>query len=307
MSESPGGRSFVVMRAGLHTTVQDAGRWGYQHLGVPVGGALDGDALRRANTIVGNAAHEAALEVTLTGCTLRAGSVLQVGLAGARFEVSVNGTDAPADSALTLSPGDVLALGARRNGARAYIAVRGGIDAPVVLGSRSAWPLLPRRGALNDGACVPVGTREIGPVRSGRWPSPLPRALLRVLPGPDGLTVPDVVASLCAGTYRLSSSASRMAYPLEGPAVPLSAPERSSSGTVTGALQILPCGLPMLLMAERQTTGGYPVAAIVIGADLTHAAQLAPGDTVRFRPSTRAEALRALHEADAQWEQGAGT
>lgn len=299
-------RSFVVVRAGLHTTVQDAGRWGYQHLGVPVGGALDLHALGRANALVGNTRHEAALEVTLTGCTLRADGPLDVAITGARFDVRVNGADAPADASFPLCEGDVLALGERRRGARAYIAVRGGIDTPMVLGSRSAWPMLPRRGALGDGTSVRVGTRECAPVRSRPWPSPLPGDVLRVLAGPDALEAADVMPTLCGGPYRLLASASRMAYPLDGPGLSLVAPDRSSSGTVTGALQVLPSGLPVLLMAERQTTGGYPVAAVVIGADLCHAAQLAPGDEVRFRPATRVEALRALREAETEWEREAG-
>jgi biotin-dependent carboxylase-like uncharacterized protein len=293
-----GGR-LVLVRAGLHTTVQDEGRWGYQHLGVPVGGALDLAALHRANALVGNLPGEAALEVTLVGCTLRAETDVHVAVTGARFDLRVNGVQVAPDTALRLSPGDELVLGERRWGARACVAVRGGLDVPVVLGSRSAWPLLPRRGALQDGTRLSIGTRVVGPVGAASSPTPAPAALLRVLPGPDAATAPDVLAVLCNGTYRVTSAASRMAYPLEGPAVPLVAPARPSSGTVTGALQILPSGLPVMLMAERQTTGGYPVAAIVITADLTHAAQLAPGDEVRFTPGTRAEALRELWTAEA--------
>lgn len=290
----------LVVRAGLHTTVQDAGRWGYQHLGVPVGGALDGDALRRANTLVGNAPDEAALEVTLVGCTLRAEIDVHVAVTGARFDLQVNGAEVPLDTALSLERGDELTLGTRRRGARAYVAVRGGLDVPVVLGSRSAWPLLPRRGALQDGARLPVGTRVVAPVHAGTWPAPASPDVLRVVSGPEVQDAPEALAALCAGTYRVTSAASRMAYPLEGPAVPLVVPMRPSSGTVTGALQILPSGLPILLMAERQTTGGYPVAAVVITADLAHAAQLAPGDPVRFAPVGRADAVRALLAHDAR-------
>jgi len=301
VTDMEGGGRLVLERAGLHTTVQDEGRWGYQHLGVPVGGALDLAALHRANALVGNMPGEAAFEVTLVGCTVRAETGLHVAVTGARFDVRVNDVAMPPDTALRLLPGDELVLGERRCGARAYVAVRGGLDVPVVLGSRSAWPLLPRRGALQDGARVFVGTRVVGPVGTAGSPTPAPVALLRVLPGPDAATAPGVLAALCDGTYRVTPAASRMAYPLEGPAVPLVVPGRPSSGTATGALQILPSGLPVLLMAERQTTGGYPVAAIVISADLTHAAQLAPGDEVRFTPTTRADALRALRTAEAPW------
>lgn len=303
MTDTTAVGALLVVRAGLHTTVQDGGRWGYQHLGVPVGGALDMAALHRANALVGNAAGEAALEVTLVGCTLLAETRIEVAVTGARFDLRVNGVAVPPDVAHTLAPGDELAFGERRTGARAYVAVRGGLDVPVVLGSRSAWPLLPRRGALQDGTRVPIGRRIIGPVRVGALPTPTPVAVLRVVPGPEASLAPPGVTALCAGTYRVTPAASRMAYPLDGPRVPLVAPSRQSGGTVTGALQILPSGLPVLLMAERQTTGGYPVAAIVISADFTHAAQLAPGDQVRFSLSTRVEALRALVEADRRWRQ----
>lgn len=283
----------IVVRAGLHTTVQDGGRWGYQHFGVPVGGALDTEALRRANALVGNAAEEAGLEFTLVGGTLRAAVPLHVAVTGARFEVTINGVPASRDTALRLAAGDALTLGTRRDGARAYVAVRGGLDVPVVLGSRSAWPMLPRRGALRDGAVLDVGDRAIGPMRPGTWPSPAPSPVLRVVPGPEGHEAAAALAALQAGTYVVAPTASRMAYPLEGPPVPLVAPTRASSGTVTGAIQVVPTGQPILLMAERQTTGGYPVVAVVITADLPHAAQLAPGDPVRFTVCTRAEAMRA--------------
>lgn len=297
--------ALVIVRAGLHTTVQDGGRWGYQHLGVPVGGALDLDALHHANTLVGNAADEAGLEVTLVGCTLRADGPLQVAVTGARFDLAINGVAQAPDVVLTLASGDELALGQRRRGARAYVAVRGGIDGPVVLGSRSAWPLLPRRGALMDGDRLLVGHRAIGPASTRRWPARPTSSILRVLPGPDVGSAERALDVLCANAYRLLPSASRMAYPLDGAAVPLAVPDRASSGTVGGAVQILPSGLPVLLMAERQTTGGYPVAAVVIGSDMRHAAQLAPGDTVRFRPTTRLEAMRAWREAEARCQQEA--
>lgn len=302
------GTTLEIVRAGLHTTVQDAGRWGYQHLGVPVGGALDLDALRRANALVGNSPNEAALEVTLTGCALRTTGDVVVAVTGARFLLGVHPPPAGStarpfdvtpianDTAVLLPRGTTLVLGERQAGARAYVAVRGGLDTPVTLGSRSAWPLLPRRGALQAGDVLPVGDRAVAPASRDSLPGPAHRDVLRVLPAPESARFPMALQSLCdAGGYRVAASASRMAYPLEdGPAVPMRAPDRASSGTVTGAIQVLPSGMPVVLMAERQTTGGYPVAAVVIAADLPHAAQLAPGARVRFTRCSRVEALRAL-------------
>lgn len=286
-----------VVRAGLHTTVQDGGRWGWQHLGVPVGGALDQHALRVANEVVGNDPHEAALEFTLVGGELRAEGALTLAVAGGRFALSVNGQPVAHDAPFVLEPGQSIVLGPRESGARAYVAVRGGLDTPLVLGSRSAWPFLPRRGALQDGDVLPVGTRVRGPVRPARDGRRLPRGVLRVVPAPDA-SGSGALETLVSACYRVAPSASRMAYPLEGPPALLRAPSRSSSGTVAGAIQILPSGQPVLLLSERQTTGGYPIAAVVASVDLSHAAQLAPADTVRFVACTRADALRALLEEE---------
>ena len=290
----------LVVRAGLHTTVQDDGRWGHQHLGVPVGGALDIDALRRANTLVGNAPGEAALEVTLVGCVLRAEVPLHVAITGATFDLDVDGRPVASDSAIAMNAGDLLTLGERRAGARACVAVRGGIDTPLVLGSRSAWPLDARRGGLTDGSRLVVGSRVAGPVRAGQLPGSPRTNVLRVVSGPDAPEVSDALGIMCMNPYRIGSGASRMAYPLAGSPIPLLMPDRPSSGTVGGAIQVLPSGQPVLLMAERQTTGGYPVIAIVISADLGQAAQLAPADDVRFDVVSHAVAVRALLEQDAR-------
>ena len=144
--------TLLVSRAGLHTTLQDDGRWGWQDVGVPVGGALDRDASRRANVLVGNEPDEAALEITLTGCALRPDRDVHVAITGARFDTTVDGAPVPQDCALELQAGATLDLGRRLAGARAYVAVRGGFDIAPVLGSRTAWPFTDRRGAIPDGA-----------------------------------------------------------------------------------------------------------------------------------------------------------
>jgi len=292
-----------VLRAGLHTTVQDGGRWGWQHVGVAPGGALDVAALRRANVLVGNGADEAGLEVTISGCVLRADAPLHVAVTGAPVTLSLAGHPVPIDTAVEWPAGAVLAVGARLAGARSYLAIRGGIDSPLVLGSRSAWPGAPRRGALGDGASLPIASRIAGPVRQGTWPGPDRRAVLRLLPTSEASEhAARALDVLCRAPYRIAASATRMAYPLEGTAIDLVEPARASSGTVTGALQILPSGRPVLLMADRHTTGGYPVVAIVISADHRHAAQLAPGDEVRLVTCTRHEAMQALLRDELAWQ-----
>jgi len=146
-----------------------------------------------------------------------------------------------------------------------------------------------------------IGTRTGGSPRVEPWPTPPFETTLRVIPASDGWVNADAFEALCAGVYVVASTASRMAYPLDGPAVPLVVPMRPSSGTVHGAIQVLPSGKPVLLMAECQTTGGYPVVGVVYGADLTHAAQVAPGESIRFVAGTRAEAVIA------DWNAAVGT
>ena len=289
-----------LVRAGLHTTVQDEGRWGLQHLGVPVGGALDLPALRRANRLVGNESAEAALEITRVGGAYRAEGTLQVAVTGASFALDLDGQPVPMDMVLTLPPGATLTFGPRRAGARAYLAVRGGLEVPRLLGSRSTWPMSPRRGALTDATRLTVASRVARLPLAEAWPSPPPAERVRVMPGPDAEEVPGAFEALCAGRYRLLPTSTRMACPLDGPSIDLTMPQRSSWGTVNGAVQVLPSGAPVVLLAERQTTGGYPVVAVVITADLSQVAQRAPGDEIRFVPCTRQQAMQALLRMDAR-------
>jgi biotin-dependent carboxylase-like uncharacterized protein len=297
----------VVRAPGLVTTVQDLGRWGYQAVGVPVAGAMDTESHRVANGLVGNDAEAATLEITLAGPTLEATAQVLIAVAGADLDVTVGGRTLPPPFVTPLPAGAVVAFGRRHAGARAYLAVAGGIDTPLVLGSRSAdlrggFPGLAGR-ALRAGDRLPIGHARGRPLDLAR--APLCRrpvrgggAALRVLPGPhadrEGL-----FHRLCAGAFGISPRSDRMGYRLEGRT--LAAPPSGdlvSMPTATGTVQVLPDGTPILLMADRQTTGGYAQAAVVIAADLPVAAQLAPGDRVRFEPCTRAHAMRAMLAAE---------
>jgi biotin-dependent carboxylase-like uncharacterized protein len=298
----------VVRTAGLLTTVQDQGRWGYQAVGVPVAGAMDAESHRVANALVGNDASAATLEVTLSGPTLEATAPLLVAVAGADIDVVLEGRLSAPPLAVALSAGGTIGFGRRHAGARVYLAVAGGIDTPLVLGSRSAdlrggFPGLAGR-AIRPGDRLPVGVVRGRPLDATR--APLCRrpvrggggAALRVLPGPhadrDGL-----FDRLCAAAFVVSGQSDRMGYRLEGRALAIPPTgELVSLPTATGTVQVLPDGTPILLMADRQTTGGYAQAAVVIGADLPLAGQLAPGDRVRFEPCGRAHAVRALLAAE---------
>lgn len=294
----------TVLRPGLLTTVQDLGRWGSQALGVPVAGPMDTFAHRLANALVGNAADAATLEVTLLGPELRAERALLVAVAGAEFALSVDGRPVPHQTAVRLAPGAVLRFGQRQAGSRAYLAVAGGIDTPPVLGSRSTH-LVSVMGGLGgrplvSGDALPVGA-PVGTMapRGGRpfiRAAPMARPTLRVMLGPqDAWFSRRSVDALLHEVFRVSTRSDRMGFRLEGPSLSAVRQEEPLSEPVPfGAVQVPAGGAPILLMADRQTAGGYPKIATVISADLPLAGQLGPGDELSFVACTRAEAHAAL-------------
>ena len=294
----------TVVRPGLLTTVQDLGRWGSQALGVPVSGAMDSVAHRLANALVGNAPTAATLEVTLLGPELRADRALVVAVAGAEFALSVDGRAVAHQTAVALAAGATLRFGARRAGSRAYLAVAGGVDTPPVLGSR-ATHLVSGMGGLDGRALVrgdvlPIGTAPpLGvprPVRRATSPAASIVQTLRVMLGPqDAWFLPQSLDTLLHEVYRVSMQSNRMGFRLEGPPLAAARSDGPLSEPVPfGAIQVPADGAPILLMADRQTAGGYPKIATVISADLPLAGQLGPGDVLRFAACTRAEARAAL-------------
>ena len=284
-----------VNRAGLLTTVQDGGRWGYQARGVSVAGPMDLFSHRLANAIVGNDANAATLEVTLTGPHLEFTDNRIVVVAGAEFE------NVPSGTWFRVSPTQPLNFGARRRGSRAYVAISGGIDVPVVLGSR-ATHLPSRMGgfdgrALRAGDELPLGSvnRE-HPVEAGHYESVSGNATLRVLPGPQmDKFAAGALDVLTSQPYRIHPNSNRVGYRLTGARLQHAvAADIISDATPIGSVQVPASGEPILLMADRQTTGGYAKIATVIAADVCLAGQLAPGDEIRFVTCSRAEALDAL-------------
>lgn len=293
-----------VERAGLLTSIQDSGRWGYQAAGVPVAGPMDTWSHRLANLLAGNEASAPTLEITGAGPDLTFESPGLVAIAGAEFEGTLDGEPWAVPALLKPRAGSRLIFGRRGRGLRAYLAVAGGFDALPVLGSR-ATDLRSRLGGI-EGRAVRDGdtllTRPGGTGRRGRFhatpPSPmLPDAggcRLRVLPALEEPGVDaDAVAALTRGPFTLSPASDRMGYRLMGAAVPVDPSPRLSGPVVTGAIQVPPSGAPVLLMAERPTTGGYPIVAVVIGADLPLAGQLGPGDRVSFQVCRQDAALAA--------------
>ncbi|GGT20182.1 biotin-dependent carboxyltransferase family protein [Streptomyces chromofuscus] len=280
-------RALAVVRAGALTTVQDRGRPGHAHLGVPRSGALDAPAAALANRLVGNPPDAAVLETTLNGCAVRPRSPVTVAVTGAPCPVTVDGRPVAWGAPVRLSAGAVLDVGPATLGVRGYVAVSGGIAVEPVLGSRST-DLLSGLGPppLTDGAVLPLG-RVVGPhARVDLAPQPAPPAelVLRVTLGPrDDWFTRAAVRMFTSRVYRVSAASNRIGLRTEGPALQRALPgELPSEGVVLGAVQVPPDGRPVVFLADHPTTGGYPVLAVVRDTDLPAAAQAVPGTPVRF-------------------------
>ncbi|MFF4731402.1 biotin-dependent carboxyltransferase family protein [Streptomyces mirabilis] len=280
-------RALAVVRAGALTTVQDRGRPGHAHLGVPRSGALDAPAAALANRLVGNPVEAAVLETTLNGCALRPRSVVTVAVTGAPCPVTVGGRPAPWGAPVRVPAGALLDIGPAHAGVRSYVAVGGGVAVDPVLGSRST-DLLSGLGPppLTDGTVLPLGRPDGVHTRVDVVPHPGPPSelVLRVTPGPrDDWFTTSALRTLATGTYRVSSASNRIGLRTEGPSLERAVSgELPSEGMVLGAVQVPPDGRPVVFLADHPTTGGYPVIAVVRGADLPAAAQAVPGTPVRF-------------------------
>ncbi|MFG3656467.1 biotin-dependent carboxyltransferase family protein [Streptomyces sp. NPDC047706] len=280
-------RALAVVRAGALTTVQDLGRPGHAHLGVPRSGALDAPAAALANRLAGNPPEAAVLETTLDGCAVRPRSTVTMAVTGAPCRVTVDGRPVAWCAPLRVPAGAVLDVGAAVRGVRGYVAVRGGIAVEPVLGSRST-DLLSGLGPppLTNGAVLPLGRMSRPYTRVDVAPQPAPPAelVLRVTLGPrDDWFTREAVRMFTSRAYRVSAAGNRIGLRTEGPALQRARPgELPSEGMVLGAVQVPPDGRPVVFLADHPTTGGYPVVAVVRTADLPAAAQAVPGTPVRF-------------------------
>lgn len=306
-------RGLVVEDAGLLTTVQDTGRWGYQHYGVSVSGAMDLTAHRRANRLVGNPPEAATLEITLVGPVLRFDAAMRIAVAGAPFELRLDDRPVSSDTVLCAEPGQTLAFSRRIAGARAYLAAAGGLAVPPVFGSRSTH-LRSGMGGL-EGRALRAGDRlAAGPSRgeprresaTAKWKRrmPLGGARVRVLSGPHArLFESDVLRRLESARYTIRPESDRMGYRLDGaPIVGSAGLSLLSQGFPIGAIQVVPSGDVIVAMADRQTAGGYPRVATVIGADIPVLAQLAPRDWIEFEQCDGKTAREALMQSESDLE-----
>lgn len=293
-----------VEKPGLLSTVQDLGRRAYQEFGMPVAGAVDEYALQVANILVGNAPSEAALELTLAGPVLKVLKGGLIAITGADLDPKLNGQQLPMWEAVKVSAGDTIALAWARSGCRSYLALAGGIDVPSVMGSKSTYI----RGEIGG-----IGGRALKSgdlIRSGESPETLEHFRLRVpagyiphydpfwevrvVPGPqDDYFTERGLHTFFNNEYRVTGESDRMGCRLEGPKIEhLAGADIISDGIPPGAVQVPGDGRPIVMLADRQTTGGYAKIATVISADLWKIAQAKPGDRLRFQAVPVEEAQR---------------
>jgi antagonist of KipI len=298
-----------VAKPGFFTTVQDLGRYGYAHLGISPAGAADSLSLRIADLLVGNDENAPALEMTLLGATLEFEQGVVVAITGAGCEWTIGVDRAPVHTAIELPAGAVLQCGSMPTGARSYLAVQGGFDVPLVMGSASTFAPAHFGGfqgrRLQAGDVLQVREHSSPGVRALR-----PAALDRLhRPGPLRVTKgaqqdwfgPDAFEKLFSSTYIVSEQSNRTGLRLKGEAVrPSEQSELVTDGIPLGAIQVPQDGQPIILFVDQQTTGGYPKVANVIAADMHRVGQLRPRDEVGFAEVTIAEAVQALREQE-QW------
>ena len=297
-----------VLDPGSHTTVQDLGRPGQLRYGIPPSGPLDRPSFVIGNRLVANADSAAALECTLMGPRLQAQAPCAVAVTGADMAVTVNGAAAPSWTTLLLLAGDVLKLGVARAGVRGYVAFSGGIDVPLVLGSRATF-VRGRMGgvqgrALRKDDVLPLASAALPRVRRLRRdaiPDWNGEPVLRVVLGPqaDRFTA-DGIAQFLGAAYEMLPQSDRMGARLKGPRIAHArGHDIISDGIALGAVQVPGDGQPIVLLVDRQSTGGYTKVATVCSFDIARIGQVKPGQRMRFTAVEVAEAHRLLREVDA--------
>jgi antagonist of KipI len=303
-------KAIEVVDGGMLTTVQDLGRFGYQRYGVPTSGAMDLFSLRAANRLVGNRDEAAGLEITLVGPRLRFLAPVTIALTGADLGAELNDRPVPLWESVFVAPGADLRFAGARSGLRAYMALAGSVDIPVVLGSRSTYTRSRLGGldgrALQAGDVLHVaGDRPVLPGGARHLPAAFrpvlgPASVLRVVLGPqDDRFTRKGIETFLTGTYTVTPQSDRMGYRLSGPRIEHArGPDIISDGTPFGAVQVAGDGVPIVLLADRGTAGGYAKIATVIGPDIPKLAQAAPGDTVTFGQVTLDAAYQAVREQE---------
>jgi biotin-dependent carboxylase-like uncharacterized protein len=299
-------RLFLVLKPGLFTTVQDLGRFGYLKYGVPASGAMDQFSLVAANLLVGNQSSGACLETTLIGPELQVLSETQIAVTGAACSLRINGKTVPMWRTLRAKKGDVVSFGNVQNGCRTYLSARGGINVPLLLGSRSTYARggfggLDGRPLRNGDTIESLGASPLTVEYSmpeELVPQFADRVEARVVLGPQADMFTDAgVETFLSGLFKVTSEADRMGYRLDGPTIEHKGrADIVSDALLPGAVQVPKNGRPILVMREAQTTGGYPKIAVVISPDLSLLGQAKPGSSIKFSKVSLSEAQEESRE-----------
>lgn len=305
--------SLAVLHAGFQTTIQDLGRYGYLRAGIPPSGPMDREAFVIANRLVGNDDNAAALEFAFLGPKLECRTDAWIAVTGAEVDLRINGKLEPLWAALRIRSGGIIQIGPARNGCWTYLAISGGINVPPVLGSQSTYARGSLGGiegrALKEGDLLPVkvilpkqDVLEGRKILSQYRPSFPAEVEVRVILGPqDDYFIPDGISTFLSSAYEVTHKIDRMGYRLEGPSITHRAgPDIISDGMPAGGIQVPGDGQPMILLVDRQSTGGYAKIATVISVDIGLVAQAQPGRRIRFRAVTLTEAHRILRQAEAR-------
>lgn len=309
---------FEVVSPGFLTTVQDSGRFGYRSIGMPVTGALDQYSYKVSSLLVGNDESAACLEITLLGPTLKVHGSAIIALTGAVFQATLNEQLLPQWQAVEVKENDIITISGAKVGARGYLAVAGGFDVPMVMGSRSTYIRgkiggfqgrpLQRGDKLEIGSPSKEPSQYVGKLIPIEY---VPKYVinadndiitLRVIMGPqDDYFSKKGVQNFLNSTYIITAESDRMGYRLEGERVEHISKNRTqiiSDGIPLGAVQIPGDGMPIVMLADGQTTGGYPKIATVCTVDLPLVSQCKPGDKVHFLEITQDEAISLLKEQE---------
>nr|WP_321409998.1 biotin-dependent carboxyltransferase family protein [uncultured Carboxylicivirga sp.] len=294
-----------VIKAGLLSTIQDEGRADFQKIGMPVGGAMDLIALKMANYLAGNNPLEAAIEMTMTGCCIEFYSDTFIGIAGAMPELTLNSLPIEPYRTIQIKAGDVLDILKINQGARTYLSIAGGFDLPDIMGSKSTY-LYGKLGGFNGRALkvgdnIPINKSKpnlkLRRIKEKHIPQLPTESVLRILPGPEKERFTwNGLVNFLTEPYSLSPHCDRMGFRLDGPAIEHLNNDADiiSSPIAFGTIQVPSHGSPIVMMADRQTTGGYTRIANVISADFSILAQLKPGDKICFKEVSYKTSIKAL-------------
>ncbi|WP_326910087.1 biotin-dependent carboxyltransferase family protein [Sedimentibacter sp. MB31-C6] len=305
-----------IINPGFLTTVQDLGRYGYQQYGVSVSGVMDQLSAKLANILVGNNEGEGLLEVTMMGPQIEFKSSILIAITGANMQPVINGNTINMNKSIIVNPGDKLSFKGLKNGCRSYIAFAGGIDVPIVMGSKSTF-LRGKLGGFEGRALKAGDTLNIGQpstslyllegkeTNENFYDMNNKTVELRVVLGPqDDAFTQKGLETFLSNEYHVTPNCDRMGYTLDGEKIEhKDKADIISDGISMGAIQVPSKGNPIIMMADRQTTGGYTKIGNVITSDLSKVAQAKPGDKIIFKKSSLQEAHALIKEIENKFEQ----